>query len=461
MTKQLLQKTWSPENLTKVIVENHMAPIIVSSSADNQVSLEGLLYINEPDEDFDSEDYINSEFNAGVLRIELDEVDEMDGREARSSQLKLTIPEGVFLEIETDNYPMNLSGLNNNLKIDSENAPVSVSNCDGDKHIESENGPVRLHNSRGNLFAKLENGPLSAEAITGEGLTLESENGSLKVRLARFPKVDMSTENGAIYYETQPVENGDFKFATENGIVSLVLPVDFDFELTAKTEYGQIKSRLDAPLNYENETYSLVNGNGSNKISIETENGVIKISNDGHLNLGFIKEKLEQLKDALAKANTNEEKERVMELMNKVIEYLNRAVSSIAEDKVKDKVGAAIIKLKTFGDKFDFDETREKVMVNLEEIGTQIQDGLKEGIKGVKTGFEEMKQKHLHPEHVHEYIRKVMDSPLIKPYLGGELKAREKEDIADKSRLKILEMLESGKITAEEAEKLLKAIGKE
>jgi DUF4097 and DUF4098 domain-containing protein YvlB len=461
MTKQLLQKTWSPENLTKVIVENHMAPIIVSSSADNQVSLEGLLYINEPDEDFDSEDYINSEFNAGVLRIELDEVDEMDGREARSSQLKLTIPEGVFLEIETDNYPMNLSGLNNNLKIDSENAPVSVSNCDGDKHIESENGPVRLHNSRGNLFAKLENGPLSAEAITGEGLTLESENGSLKVRLARFPKVDMSTENGAIYYETQPVENGDFKFATENGIVSLVLPVDFDFELTAKTEYGQIKSRLDAPLNYENETYSLVNGNGSNKISIETENGVIKISNDGHLNLGFIKEKLEQLKDALAKANTNEEKERVMELMNKVIEYLNRAVSSIAEDKVKDKVGAAIIKLKTFGDTFDFDETREKVMVNLEEIGTQIQDGLKEGIKGVKTGFEEMKQKHLHPEHVHEYIRKVMDSPLIKPYLGGELKAREKEDIADKSRLKILEMLESGKITAEEAEKLLKAIGKE
>jgi hypothetical protein len=46
----------------------------------------------------------------------------------------------------------------------------------------------------------------------------------------------------------------------------------------------------------------------------------------------------------------------------------------------------------------------------------------------------------------------VIDSPLIKPYLGGELKAKEKEDIADKSRLKILDMLESGKITSEEAE---------
>jgi DUF4097 and DUF4098 domain-containing protein YvlB len=75
-----------------------------------------------------------------------------------------------------------------------------------------------------------------------EGLTLESENGSLKVRLARFAKVDLNTENGAIYYETQPVEKGDFKFVTENGIVSLVLPIDFDFELTAKTESGHVKS---------------------------------------------------------------------------------------------------------------------------------------------------------------------------------------------------------------------------
>lgn len=461
MTKQLMQKTWSPENLNKVVVENNMAPLIVSASPDNQVSLEGLLYIDEPDEDFDMEEYVSAEIKDGVLRIELDEVDEMGGREARSSQLKLSIPEGVYLEIETENHPMNLVGLSNNLMVNTENAPVSVSNCDGDKHIESENGPVRMHNSQGNLFAKLENGPFSAEAITGDDLHLESENGSLKVRLARFPKVEMNTENGAIYYETQPVENGNFRFETENGIVNLVLPVDFDFELTARTECGQVKSRLEAPLNYESEAYTLVSGSGGTKISIETENGVIKLSNDGHLNMGFIKEKMEQLKEALGKANTSEEKEKVMELMNKVIEYLNRAVSSISEDRVKDKVGAAIIKLKTIGDKFDFDETREKVMVNLEEIGSQIQEGLQEGIKGMKTSLEDMKQKHFHREQVHEYIRKVMDSPLIKPYLGGEMKKKEKDEVVDRSRLKILEMLESGKITSEEAERLLKAMGKE
>lgn len=460
MTKQLFQKTFGEGTLTKVIVENNMAPVIVAASPDAHVSLEGMLYLDKPDEEFDYYDFITSEQTGSVLKITLDEVENMGSSETRSSQLKLGIPEGVFLEMDIENYPTNLVGVNVNLKLISENAPVSISNCNGDKHVESENGPVRVHNSQGDLYVKLENGPFSAEALSGEALHLESENGPLKVRLANFPKVDISTENGSIYYETLPVESGDFKFETENGIVHLVLPLDFDFELTAKTESGQLKSHLDIPVNYDGECYCILNGNGSTKILVETENGTIKLSNDSHLNLGFIKDKLEQLKEAIAKANTNEEKEKVMELMDKVIEYLNRAANSISEVKVKDKVGAAISKLKAFGDKLDFDEAKDKVMNNLEDIGTQIQDGLKEGIKGIKIGIDEVKGKHIH-ENVHEYMHRVMDSPFIKPFRGKELKNKEKEEVADRSRLKILEMLESGKITAEEAEKLLKAIGKE
>ena len=157
MTKQLFQKTFSEEPLTKVVVENHMAPLLVSASEDNKVSLEGLLYLEEPEENFDYFDFMTAEYSDGVLKLTLDEVENMGNRETRSSQIKLTVPEGVFFELETDNYPMSLVGLNNNLKISSENAPVSISNCEGDKHIESENGPVRLHNCQGNLFAKLEN----------------------------------------------------------------------------------------------------------------------------------------------------------------------------------------------------------------------------------------------------------------------------------------------------------------
>jgi len=379
----------------------------------------------------------------------------------RASVLKLSIPKNVNLKVETDNYPMSFSGMENKLKLTSENAPVSIHNSTGDMHIESENGPVRLHQCQGNLYAKMENGPLSAEAITGESVHLHSENGPIKLRLASYSKVEVETENGQIYYETQPVENGDFTFKTENGIIHLVLPVNFDFELKATTESGKVKSQLNIPLTLEDETYTMVSGSGGTKINISTENGSIKLSNDGHINIDYAKEKIEQLKEALRNANSPEEKEKVLELMNKVVEYLTRVVGSFTEDNVKEKVNAAIIKLKLMGDKLDLDDAREKIVINIEDIGAQISEGLKEGIKGFKSGFDEVKQRHFHHDHVHEYIRKVMDSPLIKPYLGGEMKNKEKDEVADRSRLKILDMLEAGKISAEEAERLLRAIGKE
>ncbi|OQC12603.1 MAG: hypothetical protein BWX72_01932 [Firmicutes bacterium ADurb.Bin080] len=71
----------------------------------------------------------------------------------------------------------------------------------------------------------------------------------------------------------------------------------------------------------------------------------------------------------------------------------------------------------------------------------------------------DFKKHHFHTESLTDYIKKIIDSHQIKSYLGGEHK--KKESSTDLSRMKILEMLEAGKITAEEAERLLKAIGKE
>ena len=461
MSKITFSKTWNFEPLDKIVVTNHMAPLMINSTEGDTVSLEGIIELDAPSGEHDAEDYLTSTYAEGILSISLDEIESIDNNNSRASMLKLGIPVSVTLEVETDNYPLSLVGLENSLRMVSENAPVTINNSNGDKHIESENGPVRLNNCNGNLYAKLENGPFSAEAIIGDNLHLESENGPLKVRLGSFVKVELISENGPIYYETQPVEDGDFSLETENGSIHMVLPFNFDFELKANTESGKIKSHIGIPFDIDGDIYSVTSGTGSTKIKISTENGTIKLSNDGHLNLDYVKGKMEQLKAALIAANTSDEKEKVVELMNKVIDYLNRAVKSISEEKVKDKVNEAIIKLKIIGEKFDFNDTKDKVIINIEEIGSQLQDSLKEGIKDLKHGFEDVKSRHFHGDFLQEYIRKVTESPLIKPYLGANAKNNDKEEIADRSRLKILDMLEAGKISTEEAERLLKAIGKE
>jgi DUF4097 and DUF4098 domain-containing protein YvlB len=465
MTKiSILEKKWAYEELREVRIKNAMASILIEASATGEVNLYGDLAFNPEVDDFNIEDYFAESYADGVFTLELMELPARQ-KDLKAIQLKLGIPAGIALDITTDNYPLSIVGLSGNLKTDSENGPVSISNCECDMHIESENGPVRVRNSSGNIFAKLENGPISAEDISGEGLHLESENGPIKMRLASFKTVEIQTENGPIYYETLPVDGANMKFETENGIVHLVLPINYSFSLKAETESGRVKSKLDAEVTHEDNTFRIeqiyCDTDEVAQIEIITENGLIKLSGDSHINLDFIKVKLNQVKEALDKANTSEEKEMVMDLVSKVLDYLKKAAGSINEEKVKEKVNEAIAKLKSTMDDFNIDDTTANIKVKVEDISSEIYDGVREGLKNAKAEFDGLKYEHLNAESLKDYINKVVNSPLIKPYLGSEKKKAEKEEIAERSRLKILDMLEKGKITSEEAERLLNAIGKE
>ncbi len=458
-----LEKKWKIQNLSKVVLTNSMAPMTIDSSLDDEVRLQGLIPCKNVDEDFDLQNYVNDEQSGGILHLELEELPIMQ-RDSKPPMLKLSVPMDLFLEITTDNFPLAVIGLKNSIRINSENSPVSIKNCEGDLHVESENGPVAFHHIEGNIYAKLENGPISAEDISGEGLHLESENGPIKLRLSSYKKVVVETENSPIYYETQPVEGGDFSFSTENGIVHLVLPLRFSFKLSAETESGRFKSKLDTPVEKEDNTFrieTLYNEDEPTTIRIHTENGLIKLSSDGYINLNYIKVKMEQLKEVLLEVNTAEELDKALQKLNAMVDYLHRSVQSINEEKIKTKVTEAIDKLKGMAQEFDLSNAGTVVVGKVEGLSSEIYDGIKEGLRNVKAEFDGLKYEHLNSDSLKEYINKVVNSPLIKPYLSAEKKRQESEEIADRSRLKILDMLEAGKITSEEAERLLNAIRKD
>lgn len=463
MKKCMLQKQWTYASLSEVKVINGMAPLMIETAADAEVLLQGMLMCDEDEQDFEFEDYLEASFSDGVLTVDLQEISSSK-KGLQASQLKLSVPANVLLSIHTENFPLSFMGLQNTLKIVSENSPVSIKNCEGDIHIDSENGPVKFHHTSGNILARMENGPISAEDICGDSIKVESENGPIRLRLANFKDVDLESENGPIHYETQPIEGGNLRFKTENGIVHLVLPLSFSFTLTAESESGRLKSKLDTAVTQENNTFKIENlfeGDAPTIIRIETENGLIKLSSDGHINLDFIKTKLEQLKDALSKANTSEEKEKVKELLSKVTNYLSTAARYISEENIKSKVNEAIEKMKAVAAEFDLQETKTTVISKIEELGSEIYDGINEGLRNVKAEFDGLKYEHLNSDALKEYINKVVNSPLIKPYLGAEKKRQEGAELAERSRLKILDMLEAGKISSEEAERLLTAIGKD
>jgi len=458
MSKINLEKKWVFEPLHKVVIENHLAKLLFQADEGQEVNMEGIINFSHSQDTFQAEDYIQSEYQDGILKIILQDI---DSDEVKDAVFTVTIPEGVYLKVKTDNYPISLNNLKNKLKVLNENSPIYLQNCQGDMHLENENGLIRLSDCEGNIDAKLENGPLSASKISGQTLHLENENGPIKVRMASFTEVELYSENGPIFYETIPVENGNFQFKTENGSINLVLPNNFDFTLEATTQWGRVKTSFDLPITFNDNIYTMINGEGTSQIKAISDNGTIKINAENRLNLDFVMNKLEQIKIALQKVNSEAEKQKVVEMVNKITTYINRHADSIKEEKIKEKITSATSKLKDLVVNFDFRETNDKVIKSVEDIGSQIQDAFKEGIKNIKESVDDLKKHRFHTESVAAYVKKILDSPQIKPYLGGEHKKKEKENIADRSRIKILEMLEAGKITAEEAERLLKAIGKE
>lgn len=463
MNKIKIAQKWEFTGVKILKLTNDMAPLSIVGTDEAEIELTGEISMAKQSEDFDWEDYISVDFSEGELKLDLNEVPaQSKGRS--DSQLMLKVPADIFLKIDLENFPLNLKNMQSKMRIDNENAPLSISMCNGDKHVESINGPVRIMDSKGSLYAKLENGPFTAEQVGGAGIHIESENGPLKLRQAAFSKVKIVTENGPIYYETLPIEGGDFSFSTENGIVHLALPLNFGFKLEAKSESGRFKSKLDAEVIKDDDAFRvehIYEGEEPTKIKIDTENGLIKLSSDSQLDINFIKDRLEQLKVTLRNVNTAEELEKATAKLNKMTDYLHRSAQSINEEKIKNKVTEAIDKMNNTVKDFSLDKTRTVVIGKIENLSSEIYDGIREGLKNAKAEFDGLRYEHLNKDSLKDYIHKVVNSPLIKPYLGAEKKKAEKEEIAERSRLKILDMLEKGKITSEEAEKLLKAISKE
>ncbi|MDZ4182231.1 MAG: DUF4097 family beta strand repeat-containing protein, partial [Candidatus Cloacimonadaceae bacterium] len=270
MKTMKIRHVFEYEGIETVKIQNYLAPLSILPSETGKVELTGELNLTDPSEEFDFEDYISASFSENELKIELEELAEIEQGffSMGKSFINLLVPGGVKLNVETDNLPLSIQNLDVELVISNENGPILINNCHGNKKIENENGPVKLHNCEGNLNVTLENGPLSAEAMNGEKLIIKSENGPVKLRSACFKRVEIENENGVIYYETLPVDGGNFRFENENGIVHLVLPEDFDFELNAKTELGSLKSKIDIDITRDDDSFHIIRGTGDTKIEI-------------------------------------------------------------------------------------------------------------------------------------------------------------------------------------------------
>lgn len=453
-------------NIEKISIDNEMAPLSIANSEDTKIVIEAEIALPDRYSDLNLEGYFRVYLEDAKLKVDFDSLTEATDGALRlnQSQIHLLVPKGIELKVEAENLPLSLSGLENKISADNENAAIFVHNCHGKLNLDNENGPIKLSHCTGNISIEQENGPIMAEEISGHFLKVSSENGAVKIRLAQFNDLSIESENGMIYYESMPVEHGELRFKNENGKVVLVLPEEMEYTIEAESEQGRVRSSLKADQQRIDGKYLFTNGEPKVKIKIKTENGSIRLGSDPSINLGAFKSKLEDLRETIKNATGLEDNEKVQQILQKTVESLNTIKDKVTEAKINEAIQKNITSLRETLAEVDWIETKDKVLATIEKINTDITDNLRKFFEKVRQTDEDKEPGFNFGRRFDDFGDQLQNIWNKRPSWLGSGRDMDDDlprDVSEQSRRKILQMLENGKITADEAERLLRAIGKE
>ncbi|MEA2103126.1 MAG: hypothetical protein U9P79_00565 [Candidatus Cloacimonadota bacterium] len=386
------------------------------------------------------------------------------------TDIRLSVPRKTNLKINSENAEFRISDLNGyvntsfengklsmnqivgRIECKTENGGISIEDSEGSMKLQTENGGIKLRQNKGKVIIRGENGGVKCSKCVG---TLEThiENGSVKVIESQFENADIQNENGSIYFEFNDVEKGEFKFKNENGKIHLAIPEEIPFNIIAKNEIGNFHIGLDGDYDRRKENgkqiLEMVKGSGNVKIIAENENGRITLVNSKTSKNPFSRERFnfEKLADSfehiIDKIPSPEQQEKIHKKMEKAMKKLKKLkinipdISGIVED-VTDNIENDV----------DFD-------IDGKNIGKKIKIEIKKSLKKATEQARKFKNEKTKMKNEETKVHEEREKSEAEK---TELNTEEAEMVKQRSRLKILQLLEQGKINSTEAEKLLKAM---
>ncbi len=344
--------------------------------------------------------------------------------------------------INTENGPINLEHTNGKFICKSENGPIKILNSNGDAEIECENSSIVMRGCDGKLEIDGENGPVKLVNCKGS-LELDIENGSSRVLGADFENANIKIENGSIYYEFNPIKEGKFKLENENGKIHLVIPDGIPYHILAKNERGGFHVGLEG--NYDRrkegnmQILEMVKESGNVEISATNKNGSIR----------FVKNPSQTFGESLSSIKLGIDLSSISDSLDKILDNIPEEFN---KEKIRKKIGKAKEKIR-------------KIKVNIPDVGDIVQDAMKGIQEEISVIFTDEKKDQSKgnkkyeeaAEKVNRKINKVM-TKIKTAFETFDPSEKQAENVDETSRLKILQMLQDAKITADEAERLIKAM---
>jgi DUF4097 and DUF4098 domain-containing protein YvlB len=196
------------------------------------------------------------------------------GGSVPEDDLELRLPAAARLELKTISGDVRVEGLSGRAKITTVSGDVTVNGCTGGCAIKTVSGDVRLKGLDGGVVVEGVSGDVTGSGLRGPSLEIKSVSGDLSLEGVAAREVQLSTHSGEVRAAAAFPTDAVVRVSSFSGDISLALPRDAGFTLSAKSRSGSVGS--DIPLQVsEQEEDNLQGraGSGGADITLSTFSG--------------------------------------------------------------------------------------------------------------------------------------------------------------------------------------------
>ena len=168
-----------------------------------------------------------------------------DDRESFSCQfsgrLTVEVPRGSFVRIKTVEGKVSVTNVAG-VRVETVSGDVDLQNVARSAEVASANGNLSLRKGAGRVRLHTISGTIEAADVAsveaGDEFSAKTTSGSITLAQVSHPRVDASTTSGQIDFTGALAPSGVYNLRSYSGSVTLVLPADSSFRLSAKVSHG-------------------------------------------------------------------------------------------------------------------------------------------------------------------------------------------------------------------------------
>ncbi|MEZ5064603.1 MAG: DUF4097 family beta strand repeat-containing protein [bacterium] len=187
----------------------------------------------------DNVEELRVEERDGDLRIEV--ILPRRSHRGGDADLKLEVPKGVALDIETVSANIEVEGVAGDVDLESVSGGVRVEGGDGVADVQSVSGDIELTGAFENVDAESVSGGIDVKGASGR-IDASTTSGRIEVAGGDFDSVDLESMSGRVEFAGDPRKDADISIESFSGRVVLTLPASLSAEIDVETHSGSIES---------------------------------------------------------------------------------------------------------------------------------------------------------------------------------------------------------------------------